>query len=146
MTTDKIYRAFYSDDLSRGFLHSHSYTGNPLACSAALATLAIFEENEIIDANLAKIAYLNEHAATLATHPRVDNFRNTGMIWAFDVRSDDPAFSRNLFASALQQELLLRPLGKTIYFMPPYIITEAEIDLLLDRTRRILDSLPQAPL
>ncbi|MES2355761.1 MAG: adenosylmethionine--8-amino-7-oxononanoate transaminase [Pseudomonadota bacterium] len=142
MTTDEIYSAFYSDDVTRGFLHSHSYTGNPLACSAALATLAIFEENGIIASNRVKAVYLNKRAETLATHPKVENFRNTGMIWAFDIKSDDPAFSRNFFAAALRQELLLRPIGKTVYFMLPYVITEAEIDLLLARTCEILDSLP----
>src|SRR6185436_12824045 len=124
MTTDQIYGAFYADDVSRGFLHSHSYTGNPLACSAALATLAIFEEQKVIETNRQKAAYLNKQATSLATHPRVTNFRNTGMIWAFDVKTDDQNFSRNLFTAALQKELLLRPLGNTIYFMPPYVISE----------------------
>jgi adenosylmethionine---8-amino-7-oxononanoate aminotransferase len=142
MTTDEIYDAFYADDITRGFLHSHSYTGNPLACSAALATLAIFEQDNIIEANRRKTAYLNDHAKSLAKHPRTANFRNTGMIWAFDVKSDDPAFSRNFSTAALKQELLLRPIGNTIYFMPPYVITEAEIDMLLTHTLNILDTLP----
>jgi len=141
MTTDDVYNAFYADDVSRGFLHSHSYTGNPLACSAALATLALFDQTQAIDSNRAKAVYLNTRATSLATHRHVEHFRNTGMVWAFDVKSDDPAFARKLFAAGLQQELLLRPLGKTIYFMPPYVITKAEIDLLVDRTLILLNAL-----
>lgn len=141
MTTDDVYAAFYDDDVRRGFLHSHSYTGNPLACAAALASLAIFDSDDVIQTNQRKAAYLNESAQTLSRHPRVRHFRNTGMIWAFDVESDDPAFARNFFAAALKCELLLRPLGNTVYFMPPYVINKAEIDLLVSRTLDLLDTI-----
>ena len=144
MTTDTIYQAFYHDQTARGFLHSHSYTGNPLACRAALATLDIFEQDNIIEANRAKADYLNRAALPLASHPRVKNFRNCGMIWAFEVDSNDPAFAGKFFQAALKQELLLRPivnnLGNTIYFMPPYVIDEREMDMLVAGTLRALDS------
>lgn len=141
MTSDEIYAAFYDDDVRRGFLHSHSYTGNPLACAAAMASLSIFENDDVLNANLRKTAYLNQSAQSLSRHARVRRFRNTGMIWAFDVESDDPAFARNFFSAALKQELLLRPLGSTVYFMPPYVISEMEIDLLVSRTLAILDTI-----
>ncbi len=142
MTTDEIYAAFYADEVSRGFLHSHSYTGNPLACSAALASLAIFESDAIIAANRRKADYFDRCAKPLKQHSRVRNFRTTGMIWAFDVQTDAPTFARDFFAAALQREMLLRPLGNTVYFMPPYVINEAEIDMLISRTVEILDTLP----
>ncbi len=131
LASDTIYRAFYADTTARGFLHSHSYTGNPLACRAALATLAIFESDKVLANNLMKAEYLDVAAATLRGHERVNHFRRTGMIWAFDVNDAGPEFSRDFYLAALTQGVLLRPIGNTVYFMPPYVITEAEIDHLL---------------
>jgi adenosylmethionine-8-amino-7-oxononanoate aminotransferase len=141
LTRDGIYRAFYDDDVTRGFLHSHSYTGNPLACSAALATLAILEEDDVIATNRARGARLTAAAAPIAAHPRVRDFRNVGMIWAFEVDTTDGSFARTFSAQALARELLLRPLGNTVYFMPPYVIGEEEIALLAGRTAELLDSI-----
>jgi adenosylmethionine-8-amino-7-oxononanoate aminotransferase len=130
LTTDGVYEAFYADELARGFLHSHSYTGNPLACAAALATLAIFDEDAVLDGNRLKAARLSERLQPVARHPRVRDFRNTGMIWAFEVDSAEPDFAPRFFARALGRGLLLRPLGRTVYLMPPYVIDDAESDLL----------------
>ncbi|SEP83226.1 adenosylmethionine--8-amino-7-oxononanoate transaminase [Nitrosomonas ureae] len=141
MTTDTIYQAFYDDKIAHAFLHSHSHSGNALACRAALATLDIFEQNQIIDANKIKAAYLNKIATALAAHPKVINFRNCGMIWAFEVETEDTDFAATCFQAGLKQQLLLRPLGRTIYFMPPYIINEQEMDLLVNGTLQILDTL-----
>lgn len=140
MTTEEIYAAFYGDNTARAFLHSHTHSGNALACRAALATLDIFEQDEIIEANHAKARYLNHASAPLAKHPRVRNFRNCGMIWAFEVETSDPSFSGKFFQAALRQELSLRPLGNTVYFMPPYVIDEQEMDLLVAGTLAALDS------
>ena len=76
----------------------------------------------------------------IASHPKVKNFRNCGMIWAFDVETGDPAFAQKFFQAALKQELSLRPLGNTVYFMPPYIIDQPEMDLLVAGTLRALES------
>ncbi len=122
MTTDAVYRAFYHDEVARGFLHSHSYSGNALACRAALATLDIFEQDQVIRNNYAKSVQLTKIAQRLAHHPKVKDFRNTGMIWAFEVQTEDKNFARNFYPAALEAELLLRPLGNTVYFMPPYIL------------------------
>ena len=144
MTRDEVYQAFYDDDVARGFLHSHSYTGNTLACRAALATLDIFEQDAVVAANHSKSARLNACARPLAAHPRVRDFRNTGMIWAFEVAGAGAAFARDFYARALDSELLLRPIGNTVYFMPPYVITDDEIELLVTRTAALLDALPAA--
>lgn len=141
MATDTVFQAFYDDKIAHAFLHSHSHTGNALACRAALATLDIFEQDQVIDANKIKAAYLNKIAVPLTTHPKIINFRNCGMIWAFEVKTDDPDFSAKCFQAGLKQKLLLRPLGTTIYFMPPYIINEQEMDLLISGTLQILDTL-----
>src|SRR5690606_23732573 len=79
LTTDEIYRAFYADETARGFLHSHSYTGNPLACRAALATLDIFAQDDVLAVNRSKAASLNAMARPLSEHRAVRNWRNTGM-------------------------------------------------------------------
>ncbi|MEN3365202.1 MAG: adenosylmethionine---8-amino-7-oxononanoate aminotransferase [Burkholderiales bacterium] len=139
MTTDKIYQAFYDADVTRGFLHSHSYTGNPLACRAALATLAIFEEDDVINRNRTRATRMTAALAPLAEHPKVRHFRQRGMIWAFDAQVDDPTFSRRFFTAALQQELLLRPIGRTVYLMPPYVLDDDEIAGLAARTRIVFE-------
>ena len=141
MTTDAIYQAFYADETARGFLHSHSYTGNPLACRAALATLDIFAQDDVLAANRDKAACLNAMARPLSEYHAVRNWRNTGMIWAFEVDSPHRDFAQRCFALALQNELLLRPIGNTIYFMPPYVINEEEMQLLVTRTLDIVEAL-----
>ncbi|MBS0424670.1 MAG: adenosylmethionine--8-amino-7-oxononanoate transaminase [Proteobacteria bacterium] len=141
MTTDTVFQAFYDDKTARAFLHSHSHSGNALACRAALASLDIFERDRVIEANKNKAAYLNTIAAPLAAHPKVRNFRNCGMIWAFEVATDDADFAAQCFQAGLKQQILLRPLGKTIYFIPPYIIDEQEMDVLVNGTLQVLNTL-----
>lgn len=141
LATDTIYQAFYADRLSQGFLHSHSYTGNPLACRAALATLELFEHNDVLSSNRQKTIYLNRIAQPLRDHPRVKNFRNTGMIWAFEVECATDQFAQRCFSLALQHGLLLRPIGNTVYFMPPYVITEPEMEILVTHTIAIIDAI-----
>jgi adenosylmethionine-8-amino-7-oxononanoate aminotransferase len=139
LSTDTIYEAFYDNELTRGFLHSHSYSGNPLACAAALATLSIFEQDDVIESNKRRAARIDELARPLQAHPRVQNFRRTGMIWAFEVDQAPALFARRFSAAALEHELLLRPLGNTVYFMPPYVIDEEQSALLTDRALELLD-------
>jgi adenosylmethionine-8-amino-7-oxononanoate aminotransferase len=139
LTRDAIYQAFYDADARRGFLHSHSYTGNPLACRAALATLAIFDEDDVLRRNRERAEKITQALAPLARHERVRHFRNRGMIWAFDAAVDDPGFARRFFTEALQHELLLRPIGRTVYLMPPYILDEEEIALLGQGTLKVFE-------
>ncbi|MGE0558815.1 MAG: adenosylmethionine--8-amino-7-oxononanoate transaminase [Burkholderiales bacterium] len=139
LTRDSIYSAFYDDAVARGFLHSHSYTGNALACRAALATLDIFEQDRVIESNRARAQRMTAVAQALVAHPRVRHFRTTGMIWAFEVDGAGDSFSRRFFEAGLARELLLRPIGNTVYFMPPYVISDAEMDLLAERTLDALE-------
>jgi len=139
MTRDEIYQSFYADETARGFLHSHSYTGNPLACRAALATLDIFERDGVLISNLEKAAYMNEIARPLREHDAVRNWRNTGMIWAFEVDTPYRDFAQRCFAIALEKGLLLRPIGNSVYFMPPYVISREEMELLVSKTLEIIE-------
>ncbi len=140
MTTDDVYQAFYHPEMGRGFLHSHSYTGNPLACRAALATLEIFAEDDVLVQNRQRAAWLGQALSRVASHPAVRHPRQRGMIVGFDV---EPAvregFARRFFAAALEQELLLRPIGTTVYWMPPYVLTEEEMAGLGERSLRVLE-------
>jgi adenosylmethionine-8-amino-7-oxononanoate aminotransferase len=139
LATDAVFDAFYDDDVARGFLHSHSYTGNALACRAALAVLDIFRDDDVIAVNRDKASRWRNIALPLAAHPRVRNLRQCGMIVAFDAQTDRPGFAPWFAARALESELLLRPIGNTVYFMPPYVVTDAEFGLLVERTLAILD-------
>jgi len=140
LATDRVYGAFYDDKLERGFFHSHSYSGNPLACRAALAVLDILEEEKVLERNRNTAAILNRRAQGLRSHRRVAHFRNTGMIWAFDLKDARPGFARDFHRSALEAGVLLRPLGATVYWMPPYVIGEAEIGFLVDAVTRVLNA------
>ncbi|WP_281985278.1 aminotransferase class III-fold pyridoxal phosphate-dependent enzyme, partial [Azonexus hydrophilus] len=127
LSSDEAYAAFYADDSNRAFLHSHSYTGNPLACRAALATLDIFAEDDVLAANRDRSRKIGAMLAQLAGHAQVKHLRQRGMIAAFDVVSDDPSFSRRFYRAALDHGALLRPIGNTVYLMPPYIVGDDEI-------------------
>ena len=131
LTTDTVYAAFYDDSVARGFLHSHSYTGNPLACRAALATLELFEQTDALVNNRALAARLSAAFAPLTQHPRVSHARHLGMIWAWDVSSTLPNFSSRFHQHALAHGVLLRPIsnssGNTVYAMPPYVMDDEAV-------------------
>jgi adenosylmethionine-8-amino-7-oxononanoate aminotransferase len=141
LSSDAVYEAFYDDDVARAFLHSHSYTGNPLACRAACAVLDIFEREGVIAANERKAARFLSLAQPLAHHRHVRDFRHLGMIWAFEVETADRAFAARAFELALARGVLLRPIGRTVYFLPPYVIGEAEFSELVACAMEIADRL-----
>ena len=141
LTRDAIYAAFYDDDVAKAFLHSHSYTGSALACRAALATLDIFESDNVIATNRQNALKFSQHAEAIRQHESVENFRHLGMIWAFDVKNTKPTFAREFFAASLQRGALLRPIGNTVYFMPPYVTTETEFAWLVEQTIGVLDDM-----
>ncbi|MEI7430526.1 MAG: aminotransferase class III-fold pyridoxal phosphate-dependent enzyme, partial [Betaproteobacteria bacterium] len=125
---------------ARGFLHSHSYTGNALACRAALATLDIFKTDQVLEKNRELSAHIGNCLAPFGDHPRVKHLRQRGMIAAFDVITDDPYFSRKFYREALAREILLRPIGPTVYFMPPYTISNDEFAFLAQRAAEALEA------
>lgn len=142
LTTDAVYQAFYDDyHTLRAFLHSHSYTGNPLACAAALATLDIFAEDDVIEANKPLARRMAEATAHLVDHPHVGEVRQTGMALAIEMTADKarrtpyPWQERRglaVYQHALSRGALLRPLGNVVYFLPPYVITPEQIDFLAE--------------
>jgi adenosylmethionine-8-amino-7-oxononanoate aminotransferase len=133
LSTDAVFEAFYDDDVARGFLHSHSYTGNPLACAAALATLDLLDDARLA-ANAALAQRLDMLFEPLHKHPRLRHARRIGMIWAWDVHEAPADFARRFGLEALERGALLRPIGSTLYFMPPYVIDEPAAEHLLQAT------------
>lgn len=140
LTTADIYNAFYDEYRSRkAFLHSHSYTGNPLACRAAVATLNIFRDEPVIERNRALARHMASATSGFLDHPHVADVRQRGMILAIELAQDKSSKlpyawqeRRGLraYRYALEHGVLLRPLGDVLYFMPPYVITPDEIDFM----------------
>jgi len=145
MTTEAVYAAFYDEYVKlSAFLHSHSFTGNPLACAAALASLAIFREDHTLERNRALAAHMGARARELENHPHVAEVRQRGMIVAIELVRDKAAREPypwqerrglGVYRHALTRGVLLRPIGNVVYFMPPYVITPAEIDLMVNVAR-----------
>jgi adenosylmethionine-8-amino-7-oxononanoate aminotransferase len=145
LTTEPVYAAFYDEYVKlNAFLHSHSFTGNPLACTAALATLDIFRTDHVIERNLALAAHLGSRARELVDHPHVAEVRQTGMIVAVELVRDretrepyawQERRGLRIYRHALSRGVLLRPVGNVVYFMPPYVITPEEIDLMVTVAR-----------
>jgi len=142
LTTTAVYDAFLAEYTSgKAFLHSHSYTGNALACRAALATLGIFRDEPVLERNRVLAAHLGDRLARFTDHANVADVRQTGMIAAVELvhdkgtRAPFPAAERRglrAYLYGLEHGLLLRPLGDVIYFMPPYVISVDEIDFMVD--------------
>jgi adenosylmethionine-8-amino-7-oxononanoate aminotransferase len=139
LTGDPVYDSFYHDYLHlKAFLHSHSYTGNPLGCRAALATLDIFRDDNVIENNKPLAAAMRAATAHLVEHPHVSEVRQTGMIVAIEMcrdkrsRTPYPWQERRglrVYQYGLEKGVLLRPLGNVVYMMPPYVISTDEINL-----------------
>jgi adenosylmethionine-8-amino-7-oxononanoate aminotransferase len=148
LATQSIYDGFLDDSRERAFLHSHSYTGNPLACAAALASLAIFDSDDVLARNRISAARMAELAAPFAGHAHVADVRQHGMIVAFELARNgdrrtpfDPAQRIGLHAyrAALQRGVVLRPLGDILYWMPPYCVDDSQLALLAATTRAAID-------
>jgi len=145
----EIYAAFYHDYSElKAFMHSHSYTGNALCCTAALATLDLFEQSDVILANRARAQRMGRTVAALGDHPNVADIRQHGMILAIEMAHADgspfPFQERRgmrVYRHSLNHEVLLRPLGNVVYFMPPYVISDEEIDLMAEVA---IDAIDQA--
>lgn len=142
LTSEQVYQAFYDEyDTLRAFLHSHTYTGNPLACAAALATLDIFEQDNVIENNKVLAQHMADATEHLKEHPQVGEVRQTGMVLAIEMVKDKATKEPyawqerrglRVYEHAMEKGALLRPLGSVVYFIPPYIITAEQIHWLAE--------------
>jgi len=138
LTTPEVFAAFWSDDTTRGFLHSHSYTGNALACAAANAVLDRFDAGQL-EANARQAGWLGAAFAPLAQDTRVAHLRQRGTILAFDVPVAGPGFAERFHLAGRARELLIRPIGQSVYLMPPYLIDEPTAAWLAQTVKETLD-------
>ncbi|MFT9493379.1 adenosylmethionine--8-amino-7-oxononanoate transaminase [Anaerosolibacter sp.] len=148
MMTDKIYGAFYDDYVNlRAFMHSHSYTGNPMGCAIACESLNIFEDEEVIEKNKITSRLIRERVTPLLNHPNVGEFRQLGMVGALELVKDKKSkegfdwkqrVGYQIYQIALKHGVLLRPLGNVVYFMPPYVINENDIDLMIGTAEKAI--------
>ena len=148
LATQAIYDGFLDDSRERAFLHSHSYTGNPLACAAALASLDIFDSDDVLARNRGTAQAMAALAAPIAAHRHVADVRQAGMVVAFELTRDgdkrapfDPALRIGLraYRAALARGVLLRPLGDVLYWMPPYCVDDAQLALLAATTAAVVE-------
>lgn len=144
LATEEIYQAFYSDDINQTFFHSHSYTGNPLACATGIASLELLEQNPLAYQKMdgQHRRYIEKW---LVGHPKIEHIRTCGTIAAMEVKTESESYlnatGSELRSRFLAAGFLLRPLGNTIYLMPPYCITNSELESIYQAIRRILDNL-----
>ena len=152
LTTDKIYEAFYDDYLTlKAFLHSHSYTGNALSCAAAVETLTILEEKSILKGNEKKSKKIFELLKEkFLDHPNIGEIRQLGMISAIEIVKDkknkksfpwEERIGFQIYREAVKQGALLRPLGDVIYFMPPYVINDEEIEFMINVAEKSINKI-----
>ncbi|QNH20374.1 adenosylmethionine--8-amino-7-oxononanoate transaminase [Xanthomonas sp. GW] len=148
LATQHLYDAFLDDSRERAFLHSHSYTGNPLACAAALASLRIFQQDDVLARNRSTAETMRALSAPFNDHPHVADVRQAGMVVAFeltrngDKRTPFAAGARVglcAYRAALQRGVVLRPLGDVLYWMPPYCVDDAQLALLAETTLAAID-------
>jgi adenosylmethionine-8-amino-7-oxononanoate aminotransferase len=146
IATRAIHDSFCATDRSRTFFHGHSYTANPLGCAAAIASLEIFESEPVFE-RIAVIERVHrERAPALREHPAVGDVRMIGTVAAIELKDDDPGYFSSvrpfLYDFYLRRGVLLRPLGNVIYILPPYVVTEQELNAVYDVIGESLDSLP----
>ncbi len=146
LTSDEVYNAFYDDyGTMKAFLHSHSYTGNTLACRVALEVLTMFEEEQYIDIVQEKGERMYKLAMEAFNHlPYVGEYRQVGFVGAIELvanavtKESLPSEERigyQIYKRALTKGLLIRPLGNVLYFMPPYIITDDEMHFMIETAK-----------
>jgi len=139
--TEAIYEAFLSTDRGQAFFHGHSYTANPLACAVAIASLELFRETGV----LARVGRLEQQLRAglepLRSLDHVGDIRVIGGVGVVELEGDSGYLADvgpRLGAAFLERDLLLRPLGNIVYFMPPYAITDSETDWALEQIREVL--------
>jgi adenosylmethionine-8-amino-7-oxononanoate aminotransferase len=144
--SERVYERFLAEDFARAFTHGHSFTANPIGCAAGLASLALLEQEDTVAALRRIEAFHRRALAALAAHPRLARPRVTGTIAAFDVVSADSGYTASigprLKAHFLAAGLLIRPLGNVIYLLPPYCITDSQLDRTYRGIQEALDVVP----
>ena len=142
--TEEIYKAFLDNDISKGFFHCHTYSANPIACSAALASIELLQTQEI-QKNIQSIERSNKaFAEKIENHPKVNSTRCKGVILAIDLNTNSGRYGMlrdQLLKSFMDEGVFLRPLGNTVYIQPPYVITQEQLEKIYTTIKKVLDTL-----
>ncbi len=142
--TQKIYDAFLSNDIAKGYFHCHTYSANPIGCAAAIASIELLQSEEI-KTNIKRISKAHkEFSEKIASHKKVKSTRQIGVIFALDLNTNTERYGslRDILLSSFMKEgIFLRPLGNTIYIQVPYIITMEQLDKIYNTIEKILDNL-----
>ncbi len=140
--TQEVYDAFYSDEISKGLFHGHTYTANPLSCTAALAGLQLLQSQEMQD-NIARVIKSHQDFdAEIKDHPKVAQTRQIGVIYALDLNIKMERYGNvrdRLFQHFMDNGVYLRPLGQTIYILAPYVITDEELQTIYKAIKSALE-------
>ena len=140
--TQKVYDAFLSDDIGKGFFHGHTYSANPTSCTAALAGIELLQSKEI-QKSIARIT--KSHTVfdqKIKNHPKVKETRQLGVIYALDLNVEMDRYGDlryKLFNFFMENGVCLRPLGNTIYILAPYVITEEQLQKVYQTIEKALD-------
>lgn len=146
VATEEVYRGFYDDDKSKALMHGHSFTANPIGCAAAIAGLELWESYKFQQQRKDLMERQAAFAKKLEEHPMATNIRVSGTLLALDVRSDENSnyhhgLRDKLYAYFIEQGVLIRPLGNVLYVLPPYTITESELQQVHDSIWSCLDEI-----
>ena len=140
--TKEIFDGFLSDEMHKGFFHCHTYAANPLACSAAIASIDLLT-SEYIQEKIKSISKAHqEFEQQISSHPKVQSVRSLGVVFALDLRAEAPRYGSlrdKLLEYFMSHGVFLRPLGNTIYIQPPYLITAKELQKIYDTIEKSLD-------
>jgi adenosylmethionine-8-amino-7-oxononanoate aminotransferase len=145
--TERVYDAFLSDDRSKALFHGHSYTANPLGCAVAIASLELFDEEHTIQRIQRMELQIRERLDRLWAHPMIADVRGIGGVAVMELRTASGGYlddiGPRLTQEFVKRGVLLRPMGNILYFMPPYVITESEVDWVFDQIGEVLSSIAQ---
>jgi adenosylmethionine-8-amino-7-oxononanoate aminotransferase len=143
--TERVYDAFLSDDRSKALFHGHSYTANPLGCAVAIASLKLFEDEKIIQRIQRMELQFQSRLDRLWAHPLIADVRGIGGVGIMELRSSTGGYldgiGPKLAQEFVKRGVLLRPMGNILYFMPPYVITDSEVDWVFDQIGEVLDTI-----
>ncbi len=143
--TDRIQQMFVNEDSTHTFFHGHSYTGNPLACAAACASLEVFQEEPVFERIGAIAKIHSERLAAFKALPGVGDVRSIGVVAAIELNANDPGYLSavrpRLYRFFLERGVLLRPLGNVIYILPPYVIRDEELHYVYDVAEKAVEEI-----
>ena len=141
-STKEVYNSFYDNELKKGFFHGHTYSANPLACSAAIAGIDLLQ-SDLIQQNIKSITKRHlEFKELMDKHPKVKSTRALGVIFALDLDIEMKRYGKlrdKLYRFYMKNGVFLRPLGNTIYILPPFVISNTELDKIYSVIERSLD-------